>query len=84
MGVYHEDKLGFSEHPQNIFKKVNKAIFLLCKLQNNLPRAPLLTIYKSFIRQHLDCGDILLDQMFNNFFHEKPKLIQYNTALISR
>ena len=60
---------------------VNRTISLLRKLQNVLPRAPLVTIYKSFIRSYLDYGDILYDQMFNNSFHDKLKLIQYNAAL---
>ena len=64
-----------------MFNKINKTISLLRKLQNNLPRAPLITIYKSFIRLHLDYGEILYDQTFNNSFHEKLELIQYNAAL---
>ena len=64
-----------------MFKKVNKTISLLLKLQNNLPRAPLVTIYKSFIRSHLDHGDTLYEQTFNNSFHERLKSIQYNAAL---
>ena len=54
---------------------------MLRKLHNNLPRAPLVTIYKFFIRLHLDYGDILYDQTFNNCFHEKLESIQYNSAL---
>ena len=69
----------------NIFKtclkKISKTISLLRKLQNNLPRAPLVTIYKSFVRPHLDYGDILYDQMFINSFHERLESIQYNAAL---
>ena len=38
-------------------------------------------MYKSFIRPHLDYGDILYDQTFNNSFHERLELIQYNVAL---
>ena len=53
---------------QNMLQKINKAISLLCKLQNKLPRAPLVTIYKSFMRPHLDHGEILYDQTFNNSF----------------
>ena len=64
-----------------MFKKINKAISLLRKLQNNLPRAPLVTIYKSFVRPHLDYRDILYDQTFNNSFHERLESIQYNAAL---
>ena len=50
-------------------------------VKNNLPSAPLVTIYKFFIRPHIDDGDILYDQTFNNSFHEKLKSIQYNAAL---
>ena len=64
-----------------MFNKINKTILLLRKLQNNLPRAPLATLYKSFIKPHLDYGDILYDQKFNNSFHERLELIQYNAAL---
>ena len=79
--VYLDDRLDFPERFCNIFKMVNRTISLLRKLQNILPRAPLVTIYKSFIRPHLDYGDILYDQMFNNSFHEKLESIQYNAAL---
>ena len=50
---------------------MNKTISLLRKLQNNLPRVPLITVYKSFVRPPLDYGDIFYDQTFNNSFHER-------------
>ena len=81
LDVYLDDKLDFREHFQNIFKKMNRTISLLRKLQNNLPRAPLVTIYKFFIRPHLDYRTILYDQAFNTSFHEKLESIQYNAAL---
>ena len=46
LGVYLDGKLDFCEHLQNIFKKVNKAVSLLLKLHNDLPRVPLVAIYK--------------------------------------
>ena len=46
-----------------------------------LPRLPLLTIYKSFIRPHLDYGDVIYDQAYNVSFHQKLESIQYNSAL---
>ena len=73
--------MDFHEHLQNVFKKINKIISLLRKLQNNLPRAPLVTIHKPFIKPNLDYGDILHDQKFNNSFHENLESIQYNAAL---
>ena len=60
LGVYLDSRLNFREHLQNMFNKTNKTISFLRKLQNNLPRAPLITIYKSFIRPHFDYGDILM------------------------
>ena len=46
-----------------------------------LPRLALVTIYKTFIRPHLDYGDVLYDQAFNNSFHAKMESIQYNACL---
>ena len=61
--------------------KTSKTIGLLRKLQNILPRPALLTIYKCFIRPHLDYGDIIYDQAYNLSFHQKLESIQYNAAL---
>ena len=81
MGVYLDGKLDFREHLQNMFKKINKTISLLHKLQNKLPRALLVTIYKSYVRPHLGYRDILYDQGFNNSFDERLQSIQRNAAL---
>ena len=64
-----------------ILNKVNKTIGLLRKLHNILPRSALLVIYKSFIRPHLDYGDIIYDQAHNVSFHQKLELLQYNVCL---
>ena len=64
-----------------MLNKVNKIIGLLRKLQNTLPRPSLLTIYKSFIRPHLDYGDIIYDQVYNASFQQKAESIQYNAAI---
>ena len=61
--------------------KISKTIGLLRKLQNLLPRAALIAIYKAFIRPHLDYGDILYDQAYNMSFHQKLESIQYNACL---
>ena len=53
-----------------------------CVSPKNLrPRAALITIYKVFVRPHLDSGDVLYDQAFNASFHEKIESIQYNACL---
>ena len=46
-----------------------------------LPRKSLLTIYKSFIRPHLDYCDVIYDQPNNESFCSKIERIQYNAAL---
>ena len=75
-------KLTFKEHLKNVFNKTNKTIGLLKKLSNLLPRQALVTIYKAFIRSHLDYGDVLYDQAFNNYFHAKMESIQSNACLV--
>ena len=76
LGMFLDSKLHFKEHIQNVLNKVSKTIGLLCKLENFLPRPPLIIIYKSFIRSHLDYGDIIYDQAYHVSFHQK---IQHHT-----
>ena len=81
LGMFLDTKLDFQGQLKSIFNKVNKTIGLLRKLCNTLPRLSLLTIYKSFIRPHLDYGNIIYDQAYNVLFHQKLESIQYNSAL---
>ena len=81
LGMFLDSKLNFSEHLKPIFQKTNKTIGLLRRLQTLIPRAPLITIYKSFIRPQLDYGDMIYDQTFNMSFQQKMETIQYNAAL---
>ena len=74
-------KLDFSLHLKNLQKKVNKTIGLLCKLKNTLPRTSLITIFKSFIRPHLDYGDIIYDWAYHSLFHPYIESNQYYAAL---
>ena len=54
---------------------------MLRKLQTVLPRHSLLTIYKAFIRPHLDYCDVIYDKVFNESWHKKLESAQYNAAL---
>ena len=81
LGVIFDVKLTFEEHLKNVFNRINKAIGLLQKLSNLLPRQGLITIYKAFVRPHLDYGYVLYDQAFNNSFHARTESIQYNACL---
>lgn len=75
-------KLDFKIHLQNFYNKANKTIGHVCKLHRvTLRRASLITIYKSFIRHHLDYGHIIYDQTYNNSLHQKMEPIQYIASL---
>ena len=81
LGLTLDNRLTFDERLTNVSNKVSKTIGLLQKLQNILPRPALLTIYKCFVRPHLDYGDIIYEQAYNLSFHQKLESIQYNAAL---
>ena len=76
-----DSKLHFDEHIKGVFDKTSKSIGLISKLRNFLPRPSLLQIYKSFVRPHLDYGDIIYDKVFIGSFQKKRESIQYNVAL---
>ena len=79
--MFLDTKLDFQGDLKSILYKVNKTIGLLRKLHNTLPRLPLLTIYKSVIRPHIDYGHVIYDQAYNVSFHQKLESIQYNSTL---
>ena len=55
-------------------EKISQTIRLLRKLQDLLPRAALIIIYKAFIRRHRDFGDILYDQAYMSCFSPKARI----------
>lgn len=77
VGVTLDIKLTFEAHLNDLLSKVNKIIgfLLLCKLQNLLLRTTLITIYKAFLRPHMDYGDVDYEEAFSNSFHEKLEFI---------
>ena len=81
LGLLLDEKLNFSEHINEKLKKVTKSINLLRKLNLTLPCSSLLIIYKSFIRPHLEYGDIVYDLQNNSSLSEKIESLQYNAAL---
>ena len=81
LGLFLDPKLSFDEHIQCILIKTRKIIGLIRKLQPIILRAALLTIYKSFLRPHLDYGDVIYDRAFNESFQNKLESVQYNAAL---
>ena len=81
LGLILDEKLNFKEHLKEKMSKTYKGIAVLRKLQNIIPRNSLLTIYKSFIRPHLDYGDIIYHQPNNVSLCQKIESIQYQAAL---
>ena len=71
LGIILDPKLTFENYLKMLTTKIRETIELLRKLQNLLPRIALTTIYKAFVRPHLDYGDILYNQAFNLSFHQK-------------
>ena len=51
------------------------------KVIKKLSRPPLLAIYKSFIRPHLNYSDNIYDKAYNTSFHQNLGKIQYNSAI---
>ena len=81
LGLILDDKLSFKDHVSSVIDKASKGINILRKLRFYLPRTSLLTIYKSFIRSHLDYADSIYDQPNNVSFSNRLESIQYNAAL---
>ena len=81
LGVYLDMKLKFKLHIKEHFSKAMKGICIIKKLSNVLPRKSLTTIYKSFVRPHLDYGDLIYDQPNNESFCQEIESVQYNASL---
>ena len=81
LGLFLDNKLTFKKHVKD---KLNKAYFGVGKIKrirDILPRDSLVTIYKLFIRPHLDYGDVIYDQPNNYSFSDKIEQLQYKARL---
>ena len=81
LGLFLDQKLSFDEYIQCILNKTRKMIRLITKLQPIIPRAALLTIYKSFLRPLFDYEDVIYDSAFKESCRNKLESAQYNVAL---
>ena len=73
--------LTFDHHLKDKISKANKGIGLIRRLYNFLPCKALVNIYKSYVRPHLDYGDMIYDQPHNDSFIQKIESVLYNAAL---
>ena len=71
LALFLDPKLSFDEYIQCILIKICKIIGLIRKLQPIIPRVALIAIYKSFLRPHLDYGDLIYYHTFNESFQNK-------------
>ena len=81
LGMFLDKSLNFSYHIKEKMPKAIKGIDIIKKLRKTLPRHALITIHKSFVRPHLDYGDIIYDQPKNENLNQKIERIQYNAPL---
>ena len=81
LGIIFGSKLSSDKTRKASVKNISKTTGLLRKVQGILPRTSLIQIYKSFVRPHLDYGDIISDQIFNESFHQRIESIQYNVTI---
>ena len=81
LGLLLDKRLAFDCHIEEMILRTNKGIGLFTRLHRYLPRNSLLTIYKAFIRPHLDYGDVLYDYPGDASFVQKLEYVQYNASL---
>ena len=80
--IYLDQKLNFTCHIKGKVIKSNKGIGVIKQLLTKLPWNALLTIYKSFIRPHLDCCmQTYMINLIMTLLKNKLGRIQYNAAL---
>ena len=80
--IHLDEELTFKHHINEKINKANKGIGIIRKLNNILPRSVLLTIYRSFVRPHLEYDDVMYDQPENESFSSKIESVQYNASLV--
>lgn len=59
------------KHILNVFKGLDKSWVSV----------PLIASFKPFLRLHLDHGDIICNEAYNVFLHQKLESVQYNITL---
>ena len=81
VGKHLHEELSIRHHLDEKMNKTNKGTGITCKLNNILPRSALLTIYHSFVKSHLDYGDVIYDQLENEMFSRKIQRVQPKASL---
>ena len=82
LGLFLASKLNFFGYINEKIKKATKGVNIIRKMNLLLPHSFLLTRYKSFVRPHLDYGNVVYDQPKNSHFSDKIETVQYNAAFV--
>ena len=75
LGLFLDEELSFLEHTDVKIKKATVSVNTVRKLNLLLPRSSLLTVYKCFIRPHLDYGDVIYNKPNLSYLANKIKSI---------
>ena len=80
-GVFLDMPKAFGKVWYEKIQKAGIAINIIKSLNNILPRQALLTVYKLFIRPHLDYGGVIYDEPDNESLCQTIDGVQYKVAL---
>ena len=79
--VVLDSKVEFNIHIAQKIKNCNKIIGFIRRLSISLPIKSLITVYKSFVRPHLNYRDILYDKSGNQNFENRLEQVQSKAYL---
>ena len=74
-------KTKFKTYIKEKIAKAIKGIGIIGKLSHLLPRKYLITIFKPFVRPHIDYGHKIYDQPNKEHFCNMTERVQYTAAL---
>ena len=81
LGVHLDMKLNFKLHITEKISKAIKGVCVIKKLSNVFSRKSLIAVYESFVRPHLDYGNLIYDQPNNESFCQRIESVQHNASL---
>ena len=66
LGMLLDNKLGMTQHVDNMYKKANSKLGILCKIRRFIKEDTAVRIYKTMIRPHLEYIDFVIDSCSKN------------------
>ena len=81
LGLVFDPKSTFDMQLKGKFSIINNDIALLKKLRHSFPGKPLLSIYNTFLRPHLDYCNVIYEKPHNEKFTDTVESIQYKATL---